>query len=225
MLPSPSRVAYRYLKAKPKHYKLDRSDARRRTRRDKETEEEEARDWGFYSYRKLSIVPLSKIVAQKVWHPRRIAKIREALEKGIALPAITADPDRSGRYQITDGIHRYNASVEAGFTHIPVIETVNVDVPHLKVAPPPEKPKLRVGDWVSLLDPKEQLASSPWARVVEVLRDRDWKGVRRHVYALVGFQHGEPDYLGDIMDDQFDAASRPPRSVADSLQAVYEMWV
>ena len=201
------------------HYKLDPRAVRNATRRDPKREAEDSRNFGWYTYQKLSIVPLSRIEKTPVWHPGRIAKIREAIQKGIPLPPIVADPDRSGTYRITDGIHRTNASREAGFTHIPVIETVTVETPDLYVAPEPEKPVLRPGAWVRLRDPRGEGASSPWAVVLEYVGPRDWMGARRHRYALLGYRRGEPDLLGDFLDIRFDPSKAPPKAIREELEA------
>jgi hypothetical protein len=90
----------------PKHYKLDRAEARRWTDRDPEAEKQSAKEYGFYTYSVLKILPLSEINPEEVWNPSRIARIREALQQGKPLPAIHVSKGPSGKYEISDGIHR-----------------------------------------------------------------------------------------------------------------------
>ena len=70
-----------------------------------------------------------------MWNMDRIESIREAIREGRALPAIQVSLHKDGLYHISDGIHRYNASLEAGFTHVPAIVSVMVDTPEMKVGP------------------------------------------------------------------------------------------
>lgn len=165
-------------RTRAKHYRLDRADVRRWTQRDPEREEEDARDSGEYAYHQLVIVPIADVRPVSVWHGGRIERIREALRNGTPLPAIHATKAKDGKWDISDGIHRYNASVEAGFTHIPVIDTVVVKTPELRQEPEPERPVLPRGTWVVLR--KTDHDESKWAMVDEYLNQRWWKGTHRH---------------------------------------------
>lgn len=203
-------------------YKLDRADAQRWTQRDKESDARSAREYGFYGYHVLKVLPLRDIHSEAVWNTGRIESIREAIREGKALPAIQVSQHKDGKYHISDGIHRYNASLEAGFTHVPAIVSVMVDTPEMKEAPEPEKPKLQVGDWVILREPVR--GESEWARVEEVLPSKTWQGVRRHFYGLVGVRHGEGDFIGDHRDDQFDPAPSPPSSTMQEAVMGWYGW-
>ncbi len=198
------------------HYKLDRSAVRDGERRDRDAERETAERHGFYQYQRFVLVPIGQVAHQPVWHPGRIKSILDAIDRGKPLPPIRADKDR-GKYAITDGIHRYNASLQRGFTHIPVLETVTVDAPEMYAPPMPEKPVLRPGTYVKLTE-KPYRATSLWARVVEHLGPYRGRGdVIRHVYALDGIVDGHVDFVGDWHDDKFDVG-RPPRDVQQAFE-------
>lgn len=186
-----------------KHYRIDQAHVRRTTQRDKASEIEQAKEFGFYTYTVMKIVPIKKIKVPPVWHQGRIKQIREALTKRTPLPPIELH-DAGGRYEISDGIHRTNASIEEGFTHIPAYFSVAVERPDLYEQPEPEKPKLAPGTWVKFRDPKKNRERFPWALIVEYVGPRSWKGARRHVYGLVGGNNSHADWIGDWSDDQFD---------------------
>lgn len=174
------------------HYKLDRSHARGRTERDKAREAEEVERYGFLTWRELLIVPIEKIEPRKVWNPPRIEKIREAIAKGRALPAISVYPNK-GRYSYTidDGIHRYNASIEAGFTHIPVI------VNHVEEREPPKKKERRTyqeGEFVKFKVPQE----GRWE--IGYLYER----VFGEVFVVIAGDRKEAEWLGDFDTSYFD---------------------
>jgi len=199
------------------HYKVDPSAVREGERRDRDAERETAERHGFYQYQRFVLVPVDQIAHQPVWNPGRIESILDAIDRGTPLPPIRADKDR-GKYDITDGIHRYNASLQRGYTHIPVLETVTVDAPEMYVPPMLEKPVLRPGTYVKLTE-KPYRATSLWARVVEYLGPYRGRGdVTRHVYALDGIVRGRVDFVGDWHDDKFDVG-RPPRDVLQAFEA------
>lgn len=198
------------------HYNLDFKAVRDGVRRDRQAEKETAERHGFYQYKQFVLVPVGQIAHRPVWHPGRIKGILEAIDRGKPLPPINADKD-GGKYHISDGIHRYNASVQRGFTHIPVLETVTVDAPEMYVPPEPEKPILKPGTYVKLTE-KPYQATSLWARVEEYLGPYRRDGVNRHVYALDGISDGQVGFVGDWHDDKFDVG-RPPRDVLEAFAA------
>jgi hypothetical protein len=202
-----------------KHYRVDMADVKRRTRRDRDSEREEAAEYGFYTYNVFEIVPIKDIVHTEVWRPERYERVTEAIAKNIPLPAIQVDKQGS-KYSIADGIHRYNASRDAGMTHIPVVYGVVVEAPELFKPPEAEKPALTAGAWVKLHDPRKWGATSPWARVDEVLGTRMQKGVKRHLYGLVGIVNDEPDFLGDILDSEIEAADPPAQA-----ETIIKRWM
>lgn len=207
------------------HFKYDKALVRRSTRRDPERELQDAKRDGFYSYTEFHLVPIHTIVPEAVWNPGRIERIREAIANGTPpLPPIHGHFDKAHRFHISDGIHRYNASLEAGFTHVPALATVHVETPQEQEPELPERPKLNVGDFVLLRDPPRQ--TSPWAVVEQVLYSSTHRGVRRHHYALVGLRQNQADFIGDHRDDQLDIPTRsatPPPKVVDAFKA-YDMW-
>ena len=189
------------------HYKLDRSDASRRAYRDAEEELESSKAHGFYSWKELRIVPLRDIEPQKVWKPSRIERIREGLEKGAALPAVSLARNESGRhpYSISDGIHRYNASVEAGFTHIPAMVTFSKETPELK-----EEPKVfQEGTYVRFKKKQEgrwevgYLAKHLFGTVFDTVAG-DLKGA---------------DWLGDLSSNYFAEEVDPPRKIKENIMS------
>lgn len=201
-----------------KHFRLDMSDARRRTRRNPKREREDAAELGFYTYGVLEIVPLKDIIHTEVWQPGRYERATEAVLNDIPLPAIQVDKQGS-KFSIADGIHRYNASRDAGMTHIPVIYSVLVEAPELYKPPEPEKRPLEPGAWVKLRNPGQHRAA-PWAKVEERLTFRIQKEVRRYVYSLIGIVRGEPDFLGDFVDTDFDPIDHPP----PGAEAIVGRW-
>lgn len=201
-------------------YKLDKGSAARETLRDKVEELSSAREYGFYIYHVLKLIPLTDIHPEAVWNDSRIESIREGIQAGVPLPAIHVSLNKDHKYHISDGIHRYNASKEAGFTHIPAIVSVYVDTPDLKVMPEPEKPRLPIGAWVVLRDPDRGV--EPWAMVEEQLPSRTWNGGKRHVYGLVGVRRGKGDFIGDTWDDKFDpATTTPPMAIQKEVKGWY----
>jgi hypothetical protein len=204
------------------HFKYDKALVRRTTRRDLERELQDARRDGFYSYTTFQLVPIHTIVPEAVWNPPRIERIREALANKTPLPPIYGHFDQAGRFHISDGIHRYNASLEAGFTHVPALVSVTVEAPEMKEPELPERPKQQVGAAVLLREPKKLGAESPWAIIEQVLYKGQHRGVTRHHYALVGIRQGVAEFIGDYRDDQLDIppeGTRPPKKVVDAFRA------
>jgi len=207
-----------------RHFRYDRGLVRRKTQRDPEREAKDARQDGFYSYTEFRLVPIQDIVPEAVWHPSRIKHIREGIAEKAALPPIELSQDAAGKYHISDGIHRYNASLEAGYTHVPAFVSVLVEVPEAQEAELPERPKQRVGDAVLLREPKASGADSPWAIIEQVLYESRHRGVKRHHYALVGLRKGEAEFIGDHRDDQLDIPKGSPPEGLLKLFQEYDMW-
>jgi len=206
------------------NFRYDRALVNRETRRDPKREAEDARQDGFFGYTEFRLVPIRDIVPEAVWNPGRIEKIREGIQAKKALPPIHVSQDSAGRYHISDGIHRYNASLEAKFTHVPALVSVMVEAPEMKEPELPERPKQQVGDAVLLREPQKSGAESPWAIIEQVLYKGQHRGVTRHHYALVGIRHGVAEFIGDHRDDQLDipTGSLPPKLAA--LFGEYDMW-
>lgn len=188
------------------HYKLDRADAARRGYRDAERELEEAKAHGFVTWKELEIVPIKDIQPQKVWNPPRIERIREGLDRGAALPAISLARTDGGRYRyaITDGIHRYNASVDAGFTHIPAMVTYSKETPELL-----ETPKVfRAGTYVRFKKPFD--GRWEYGYLVENLFN--------DVFVTVAGDANGADWVGDLDSSYFEEEVNPPSRVKDQIQ-------
>jgi hypothetical protein len=193
-----------------KHYKLDRSDASRRAYRDAERELEEAKAYGFITWKELHIVPLREIEPQKVWNPPRIERIREGIERGVALPAVSLARNEGGRYKysISDGIHRYNASVEAGFTHIPAMITFSKETPELL-----EEPKVfQEGTYVRF---KKPIDGFEVGYLVE--------NIFGDVFVTVAGNATGAEWIGDIPASSFEAEIDPPRQVKEQIQGHWFM--
>jgi hypothetical protein len=80
------------------------------------------RDYGYWTRDKLEIFPLDRVELEKPWSSGKSERVRRDIESGIPLSPIRLhqNPD-GGHFQISDGIHRANVSIEFGFTHIPAI--------------------------------------------------------------------------------------------------------
>lgn len=102
----------------PTAYPVDTKDAQ--VRLERAGEEYELRN-----------IPISEVNVPPVWQAAKLPPILEGLSKGKPLPAIRAERGADGRWEISDGIHRANASKSRGLTHIPAI------VPKERPSPPP----------------------------------------------------------------------------------------
>lgn len=89
---------------------------------------------GGYGHFTLEDVPLSEVDIPPVWQASKSKPIKEALVEGKPLPPVRLVRGEDGKLTIEDGIHRANAAVEAGHTHIPAI----VD----EFVPPGARPRL-----------------------------------------------------------------------------------
>lgn len=66
-------------------------------------------------------VPVSAILVEPPWHPKRLERALEAIEQGIPIPPVNLYEPPSGRLQISDGIHRTNAAIQSGLSTVPAI--------------------------------------------------------------------------------------------------------
>jgi hypothetical protein len=156
----------------------------------------------------FELVPIKQVIPKSVWKPARISKIREAIDKSIPLPPIDLSK-KGGRYEITDGIHRFNASVESGFTHIPAILAVYVEAPELKEG---KKPELSPGSWVKFNQPQEGFR---FGYILEV----SWRGNMATTYSVLGVSETGADWVGDIQDLDFESVKRVPRSFKEQAES------
>jgi len=104
-----SKVAARY--AAKNHYRYDRSKLRRLNDRDAQQKSKET--FGGYEQFRIEIVPIRDINVPKV------ARSLEGLQDDKPRDPISLSRKGSGKWEISDGIHRTNVSIEMGYTHIP----------------------------------------------------------------------------------------------------------
>lgn len=89
----------------------------------------------------LEYIPISDINVPKTWSDEKTVIVKKALEDGQVLePVRLTLPDDKGKWEITDGIHRVNAAIDAGYTIVPAVTTEYV--------PFGENPKPRTVDSV-----------------------------------------------------------------------------
>lgn len=172
------------------HFNYDETLVSRLERRDPEIEKEQVERLGSYSYREFKLVPIENIIHKDVWKPSRLASIEKAIDTGKKLPPIDLSPSRysPGKYEINDGIHRYNASIDAGYSTVPAMITHWVDV-ESSGANDKEKqePTLAAKDWVKLKEPIEGF------KLAMVL-----KPIGSKLYSLLGADKDGADWIGDI---------------------------
>lgn len=197
------RVAQRF--AAQRHYRIDSRRLKRLN--DPDTQAQQARDHGGYSKWRIEVVPIDRIVVPKVWKPLRFDKALAAMKAGKALDPINVAP-RGSRFVIEDGIHRTNASLAMGYTHIPVFLSEWIETPEAFVAEEPQKPELALGSWVKL---RKRFDGHEYGWVDEKLGPRAYRGVKRFWYGLALVSKGDqwPDFA-DFGDTEFDPVRAPP---------------
>ena len=81
-------------------------------------------------------VPVTQIQVPEVWEPSRYNRAVEGIKANRALPPIRlSEPEEGGYLQVRDGIHRLNAAIDAGHTHVPAVVTrLRVDEPPPAIA-------------------------------------------------------------------------------------------
>lgn len=203
----PDALVVAFLTKTATHYRVDESVVKRKTRRDKAREHEEARAMGFYTITEYKRLPIGRIVSREIWKPARARRVRDEIDRGKALAPIDVAETSPGRYEIEDGIHRYNVSMERNYTHIPAFVTRTVKAPELYEEPEAEKPALKEGTYVKMRKPQEGLV---WAVVDEALGGRIMKGIKRQVYSLFAADAKQVKYIGDFRDDELDPGNPPP---------------
>lgn len=197
------RVAQRF--AAKKHYRVD--DRKLKAWNRPSVWREQAAETGFYQKYDIRILPLRDVMVPKVWSAQKFDDAKRMIEEGRALDPIDVSKV-GGKWKIGDGIHRSNASLALGLTHVPALVATDVPAPEWYEAPEPEKPRLRPGDWVAMRAPTFDGYEVGW--VDERLPSRRVKGVERHYYALTFVnQKGDRDF-GDHGDHEFDPLPNPP---------------
>jgi hypothetical protein len=213
-------VTLRRSAGRPRHYTFDRAKVTRELRQaNAPSEQKKSREQlGGYLVRKLLLVPIADIDVPPIWKPERAARVRQAMDAGVALPPVHLgrnEPEGRGPWVIGDGIHRTNVSIERGMTHVPAIVEAWVDTPGDLVPEEPEKPILPIGTWVKLRREAARVHGHGRTQgmVEEYLGARrvgPTGRVTRHLYAIGLVKRGDdwPDTL-DLSDVSFDLAPRP----------------
>ena len=68
------------------------------------------------------MVPISDIKVPAAWHPGRLTNAASGVETRAAMPPVQlSEQPGMMKLHISDGIHRTNASMQAGLTEIPAI--------------------------------------------------------------------------------------------------------
>jgi len=183
---------------------------------DPETQRDEARELGVYTKARLLLVPIRLIIPKPVWNPGRYEEVRRHIERGTPLDPLDV-VDKGGKFDIVDGIHRYNASKDLGFTHVPVLVEESVPAPELYEPPEPEKRRLRLGAWVKLREPSWGFL---YGWVGEHLGSMRHKGVRRHRYGLNLINESVSQDVADFADDEFDPTRTVPAAIRRARQVV-----
>lgn len=186
-----------------KHYPVDQGKLAQTLKRDPKRELESAKNRGFYTYQELLILPLKDIQPERIWRPDRLLRVEEAILKGRALPPITVSENR-GSFTIEDGIHRYNASLDAGFTHIPALITRLVETPELKELTPAYK----VGQYVQFKERQE----GRWQ--IGYLAEK----VHGDIFVVIAGDATDADWLGDLHARLFQRVIEPPLSIKKQIQ-------
>ena len=203
MDPLATRVASR-----ARTYKYDRARTNQilRSHNDPKVQLEERQDRGGYEVWKLQFVPIKDIDLPAVWNEAKAQAVRNDMDAGKALMPVRLYRQGS-KWGIDDGIHRTNVSKERGFTHVPAFTPEFIATPEEEIPEPPEKPQLRVGDWIKLNKPYED-HSYGW--VEETLGSKYWRGVRRYMYGLM-LVRPEDDWpqQGDFSDNELEPVHAP----------------
>lgn len=194
-----------------RHYRVDKRELRRLN--DKQARQDSKRTHGGYEQWAIEIVPIKDIAVPKVWKPNRFAKALQWLKEGKSLDPIRLSREGGGKWQIGDGIHRTNASMEMGYTHVPAYVAEWVRTPDEYVPEEVEKAQVPIGGWVQLRKAHDRRTVA-W--VEDQLGQRDWRGVKRHRYGLALIRKGDdwPDFV-DFTDNELDPLPRPPSWAVD----------
>jgi hypothetical protein len=205
------RVVDRYITSAAKTYRFNRAEWARKVRslNSPRSREDQQKLLGGYSVYHLALVPLTEIEIPSPWNQGRLANALRGIEEGKELPPVDlAKQEGSSKWAIGDGIHRTNASLQKGFTHVPAITEEWVPTPEKQAPEEPEKPLLAPGTWVKL---KKRFEGSSYGWVVEHLGYTMENGVKRHRYNLALVKAGDeyPDHM-DARDTLFDVTRPPP---------------
>lgn len=77
---------------------------------------------GEWAYHRLETVPIANIEVPAAWHEKRLTSAAAGVETKAAMPPVQlSEQPGKAKLQISDGIHRTNASRQAGLTEVPAI--------------------------------------------------------------------------------------------------------
>jgi hypothetical protein len=176
---------------------------------DKKSIEESKKLYGGYTVYKFNLIPLKDIIIPKVWNPGRLESVNKAIQENKNLPPIRLSINhKKSKWEIEDGIHRANASKNAGFTHIPAICSEWIETPDEIVPPEPQKDKLNPGDWVKL---REAFDGKIYGQIKEFIGQSLVGKIKRYIYAitLVDENGIKESFPADFSDKEFDKIDKP----------------
>lgn len=93
--------------ARPKHYEVDQEAVKKQIER--------------RPNRVFQIVPIAEINVQAVWQSAKLDPLRKRIAGAAPIDPVLLGMGFNGKYEIEDGIHRVQASIEAGYTHVPAL--------------------------------------------------------------------------------------------------------
>jgi hypothetical protein len=214
------KVVRRFLaKIRGKHYKVNKRKLK--ALNDPEVRKESMGHDGGYSVWRIEIVPIKDIRVPPVWNQGRYDGALKYLQSGQAIDPIRASKEGS-KWEISDGIHRTNASRDLGWTHIPVLTSKWIETPEALIPEEAEKPRLDVGTWIKLREP---YSGKLYGWVSEQLGSSAWRGVKRWRYGLALVAKGDdwPDQ-GDFSDNEFDTVRAPSWGPEIRQEAAKHGW-
>ena len=129
---------------RPSSYRVDARKADQMVARanDPESQAESDATLGGHDVAEFRLVPIQDINVPPVWHPGRLKSIEAALDVGTPLPPVTLVQTPQG-LEISDGIHRTNASKLRGFTSVPAVVYTWVETPRMAGPRPMKEEKLK----------------------------------------------------------------------------------
>ena len=196
-------------------YDLDDRDLLRYN--DPEVWEEAKKFYGGYDEYRIEIVPISDVDVQDVWNPRRFEDAFDRLRQHLPTDPIHASLQENGKWDISDGIHRTNASIALGYSHVPVLTYDFVATPEALIEEIPELPRLSVGEWVKLSEP---FGGAEYGWVSERLAATVRRGTRRWCYGIALVMKGSTwPRLADFCDHEFEVVMPPTWAIRAKTQS------
>lgn len=104
--------------AEESSYSYDESEWKKRV---KEMNAAEDKTGPAYAKYTLKLVSIADVDVPRAWSKEKLKQVLDALDGGKKLPPIRASVGDGGKLIIQDGIHRANASLARGYTHIPAL--------------------------------------------------------------------------------------------------------